>query len=481
MTFQSRGAAFAVVLLLAVGAAAAQSLTAGDIDDHLNWSQYLSYLDRAARDEALPDLSFADRITLRLEDSAGDPLSYARVTIAGGQSGGDVVRFAGSDGIVRLLPAVDGFPASGTLSLRVASGGTSQTYEIDAASLGASREATLRLETTRALSTALDLMFVIDTTGSMGDELEYLTSELEAIIAGVAAGQAANLDIRMGLTVYRDTQDEYVVREFGFTGDVATMQGWLADQSAGGGGDYPEAMEQGLARGLAAEWRGASTAKLLFLVADAPPHTQNYDRFIDQALAARAAGIHIYPLAASGVADSAEYLMRAAAVMTQGRYLFLTDDSGIGNPHAEPRIACYVVTSLSDLLVRIVASELAGSRIEPTQADIVRTVGRYDMGVCLDDPVEQQQQDGGDGDGASKTGSESDHASAPETGATSASGGAADGASGEASDDGFGGPAPSPPGGPAGDAESTDTPGLGPMGVLAALAVAAVAGLRRRH
>lgn len=479
MTHHPRGGAVGTVgavLLLVVGAAAAQSLTAGDIDDHLNWGQYLSYLDRAARQENLPSVAFEDRITLRLEDSAGAGLSNARVTLSGGQAGADIVRFAGSDGIVRLLPAVDGFSASAPISVTVTSGSASQTFEVDPSGMGASREATLRLETTRSLPTALDMMFVIDTTGSMSDELSYLTRELEGIVASVVADHG-NAELRFGLTVYRDVGDDYVVREFGFTSDLQTMQGWLSAQRANGGGDYPEAMEQGLARGLAAEWRGPSASRILFLVADAPPHTQNYPGFLDQARAARAAGIHIYPLAASGVADSAEYLMRAAAVMTQGRYLFLTDDSGIGNPHAEPRIACYVVTSLDDLLVRIVASELAGSRVEPSAQDIVRRVGNYQLGVCVGDPVEQTQQpESTGGDGSDRTGAT----------AADASSDSAEGAGGSASGDPA--PAPPPPGGTAGDGaaepgdgdENVDQPG--PALALVALALVAVAGLaRRRH
>ena len=42
--------------------------------------------------------------------------------------------------------------------------------------------------------------------------------------------------------------------------------------------------------------------------------------------------------------------MRQAALVTNGRYLFLTDDSGVGLSHAEPNIACYRVTSLKSLL-----------------------------------------------------------------------------------------------------------------------------------
>jgi hypothetical protein len=76
--------------------------------------------------------------------------------------------------------------------------------------------------------------------------------------------------------------------------------------------------------------------------------------------------------------------MRASAAISGGRYLFLTDDSGVGESHSEPKIACYVVTRLDQLIVRVIASELAGVRVEPGEEQIIRTSGLYEKGVCLE-------------------------------------------------------------------------------------------------
>ena len=113
------------------------------------------------------------------------------------------------------------------------------------------------------------------------------------------------------------------------------MQARSAPRSAaGGGGDYPEAMDQAHGpRGRRSDWRPDAVRSLL-LVADAPPHDENVAKTWPAAEAARAPRIQIVPVAASGVGDTAEYVMRAMAAATQSRYLFLTDDSGIGNPHA---------------------------------------------------------------------------------------------------------------------------------------------------
>jgi len=66
--------------------------------------------------------------------------------------------------------------------------------------------------------------------------------------------------------------------------------------------------------------------------------------------------------------------------------VFLTDDSGYGNPHAEPDVDCYVVTQLNNLMIRVINSLVAGVRQEPTSNDIIRQVGNYNQGVC--DPQE---------------------------------------------------------------------------------------------
>ena len=229
----------------------------------------------------------------------------------------------------------------------------------------------------------LDIQLVIDTTGSMGDELAYLQSELVSI-AGQVREQFPQIKPRWSLVLYKDAGDEYVTRHFAFSGDVVKLQRDLAAQSAGGGGDFPEAVLDGLSRGLQQQWRsGAQVAKLMFWVADAPPHPGEGGQFATVVRNARLQGVHIYPIASSGIDDGTEYQMRAAAQLTGGRYLFLTDDSGVGNAHAEPHIPCYSVTRLDRAVVRMIESELAGRQVPPRPTDVLRRVGAPDAtGKC---------------------------------------------------------------------------------------------------
>ena len=227
----------------------------------------------------------------------------------------------------------------------------------------------------------LDLAFVIDATGSMADELSYLQKELSSISSKVGV-RFPGTSVRFGLVVYRDVGDDYVTRAFDFTSSLPQFLPNLKAQSAQGGGDYPEAMHSALAKATKLSWARGAGVRMLFLVADAPPHSNKGTATLDQMVALRGLGVKLYPVAASGVLTDAEYMMRVGSLSTLGRYLFLTDDSGVGHSHAEPHIPCYHVETLADLMTRMISSELSGRLVPPAKDRIIRTVGRPVDGVC---------------------------------------------------------------------------------------------------
>jgi len=141
--------------------------------------------------------------------------------------------------------------------------------------------------------TTLDISFVIDTTGSMGDEIAYLKSEFLAI-SNTLKNNYPNAAPRWSLVVYRDVGDEYLVRSFDFSFDAQVFQNNLAAQNANGGGDFPESPERGLGAMAQFAWRtDAATARIAFWVADAPHHVQNASAMAAAIGQARAQGIHI--------------------------------------------------------------------------------------------------------------------------------------------------------------------------------------------
>ena len=368
------------------------TLTAGDIDDNFNFAAFQRYLNMMLQSDSgrvLPPVPVADRVTLRIVDSEGRGVANAGVSIFVGDAASPLLEsVAGANGVFRFFPKYDGAGDATRFTAQVrppAGDAPAASVSFNLSDLDETRTVEVRLADVSATPpNALDVILVIDSTGSMGDEIKYLTTEFRDIVAAIQS-QFPGVSARFGLVAYRDLGDDFVVRSYDFTDSLETMQGQLAQQSANGGGDYPEAMEQALGRALDASWRGGNTARLLFLVADAPPHDENLGLTLDKAKAARQMGLRIYPLAASGVADTAEYLMRVMAATTHSRYLFLTDDSGVGNAHAEPKVPCYTVTRLDQLLIRVIASELSGQRVEPADDQIIRSVGQQDGGVCTSD------------------------------------------------------------------------------------------------
>jgi hypothetical protein len=229
----------------------------------------------------------------------------------------------------------------------------------------------------------LDIAFVIDTTGSMSDELRFLQTEFLAISQRIT-NVYPYAETRWSLVLYRDIGDEYVVRAFDFDVDAQAFQGRLAAQQAGGGGDFPEAPERGLGAMVDFAWRlEPNVARLAFWVADAPHHAQNALALGSTILKSRATGIHVYPIASSGINEFTELTMRTAAQLTGGRYLFLTNDSGLGNAHKEPSIPCYFVTRLDNAMLRMIDIELTGVYREPDAAEVIRTGGNPQNGACI--------------------------------------------------------------------------------------------------
>ena len=215
-------------------------------------------------------------------------------------------------------------------------------------------------EPRRAPRRALDMGFLVDATGSMGDEMTYLQSELKDIVRRVRAVEP-DLDIRVSVVFYRDRGDAFVTLSQPFTQSVDEAVSFMSTTSADGGGDFPEDMNAGLEAMMRQRWSRDAVPQMLFLLADAPPHRYagaDYT-YHDAIRDAAAKGIAIYPVAASGVDKPTEFLFRAMAVMTGGKYVFLTDDSGVGESHEVPDITGYKVERLNDLMVREIRSYVA--------------------------------------------------------------------------------------------------------------------------
>src|SRR5712671_2233355 len=120
---------------------------------------------------------------------------------------------------------------------------------------------------------AVEVAFVLDTTGSMGGLIEGAKRKIWSIATAIVDSNP-DADIRMGLVAYRDIGDDYVTRAFDLTTDIQDLYANLLELRARGGGDWPESVNEALDVAVnKLRWTMTSDSRrIVFLVGDAPPH-----------------------------------------------------------------------------------------------------------------------------------------------------------------------------------------------------------------
>lgn len=334
------------------------ALRAGSVDDNADFDGFLAYLDRYAQlGNAARPYDPTGRVVATVTGANGLPIDGMDVTVSlpGGTEPVAVLQTA-ADGQVIFLPAEHGQTA--TSYVLTADGVSTEV------AAGASADLSVPTEGGAAAGMAVDVLFLLDVTGSMGDEI----AQLKATISDVAA-QLESLpqqpDIRFGMTLFRDEGDAFVTSTYDLTDDVAAFQAALDTVEADGGGDTPEAVDEAFAAALGEpSWRDpASTVQLVFLVGDAAPQVarqvpQPYTASI-QAAASR--GITVHVVAASQTDDPAEHAFREIAQGTGGRFVFLSYGAAgaATGPSTDIAATDYEELSLDALVVRLVGEELA--------------------------------------------------------------------------------------------------------------------------
>ncbi len=342
----------------------ASRLTAGDVDDNARWDDYFNYR-RNYSGARVIDVDVTERHQIWVKDTTGFPILGAAVRITAGGQPVAVLR-THSDGRVYFFPAA--YPAGAQASqfdLEIRAGDQTRTLTIDRSSSQREWQVSLDPQGQSTAQTRLDVLFLIDATGSMADEILQLKENMRAIAARIDSLPSAP-DVRFAMTVYRDRGDQFTTRTFEFTPDVEFFTEALVEVAADGGGDYPEDLNEGLYKAVRVpEWRIEETVSLIFLVADAPPHLDYADQefsYATEMQEAASRGIKIYPIASSGLDEQGEYIFRQLAQYTGGRFLFLTygaGGAGTTGTETDFNVDDYDVTSLDGLVIKIVEEELA--------------------------------------------------------------------------------------------------------------------------
>jgi len=233
----------------------------------------------------------------------------------------------------------------------------------------------LVLQTERAVPArrTIDLAFVLDTTGSMSEEIDAVKQTIKAVAAQLSTEQT---DVRIGLVEYKDRGDELVTKAYPFSADLAAFSRSVSGISASGGGDLPEDMQKGVQDALEKlQWRTNAVSRMVVVIADAPPQLSYQDEktFAQSAKLASAMGIKLFTVSASGMNDVGQVVMRQMAQFTGASNMFVL--RGGAGPQSvgggDPKSSCggtqeqYSSGKLDKLIINKIKQELAAVDGDP--------------------------------------------------------------------------------------------------------------------
>ncbi|MCB9706814.1 MAG: VWA domain-containing protein [Myxococcales bacterium] len=341
-------------------------LKAGSTDDNADLKGFLKYIADARKKlgEQLQELDVDGRVLVRVVDRDGAPIPGATVSLVDAYQRELWRATTYGDGRAPIYPR---------LALRLSQGAADDLTVVVKAEgatereryKGAGNDLTIALPVARQLpqELTLDVLFIIDTTGSMGDEIAQIKQSLLAVTDKIR-GLEQRARLRYGAVLYRDIYDSYVTMAHPFTEDIKAFDEALRQIDAGGGGDYPESVNQGLAQGvLGMEWEPGS-ARVAFLIGEAPPQMRYKGDILygESLLEALARGIRIHAVAASGLDPLGSAVFRQVAQFTRGKFIFIEYGRDLAGSAARHGVSSgdLNANNLDAIIFEQIRDELAG-------------------------------------------------------------------------------------------------------------------------
>src|SRR5262249_19517955 len=177
----------------------------------------------------------------------------------------------------------------------------------------------------------IEVVFCLDTTGSMGGLIEGAKQKIWSICNQIAGGKPTP-DLKVGLVAYRDKGDEYITKVFDLSDDLDAIHGHLKKFVAVGGGDGPESVNQALDDAVnKIKWNtDKKTLRMIFLVGDAPPHMDYKDdvKYPDTCKKAVEKGLIINTIQCGTDAECTR-VWKDVAVKSEGSYAAIPQEGGV--------------------------------------------------------------------------------------------------------------------------------------------------------
>jgi hypothetical protein len=356
-------------------AAGFAGVKAGEWDDNANFREFRKFIASASTNHRRMNLE--DRRFLVVRDKAGHGVPRCKVTVRDSRQGSASFVTTAS-GRAILFPHAEGL--SGEKMSATASCGNEGTAEATFAlgnngDGGSDALIDLKLQGDRAAigNRVVDLAFVLDTTGSMSEEIAAVKSTIQKVAKALSTEQTT---VRVGLVEYKDRGDAFVTKVYPFATDLMGFAQKVSQINASGGGDTPEDMNAGLHSAMTQlQWSDKSVSRLAFVIADAPPHLDYQDGpdYANDMKTASHRGIQLFTVAASGMDSLGQVVFRQMAQYTGGTNMFVL--RGGAGPQStgggDPASSCggthtnYSSGKLDELIVQKIRRELRALDADP--------------------------------------------------------------------------------------------------------------------
>jgi Mg-chelatase subunit ChlD len=359
-----------VAVAAPVAVAPTPAVRAGEWDDNANYREFQKWLGTEAG-QPYHRADVRDRQFLVVRDADGKAVPRCQVSVID-EHGRKVSLTTTASGRAILFPRAEGLSGNDLTAATICQNGTASARFSLAQSDGV---VDLRLAVKRTLPATrdVDVAFILDTTGSMSEEIAAVKATLQKVAAALST---ANARVRIGLVEYKDRTDPFITKVYPMTTDVAAFSRQVASIEASGGGDTPESMNEGVHVGInGLRWSDNAVARLAFVIADAPPHldyANDFDYAADMRDAAHK-GIQLFTVAASGMDDLGQVVFRQMAQYTGATNLFVM--RGGAGPQStgggDPKSSCggtqtqYASGNLDALIIQKVTRELKGLDRDP--------------------------------------------------------------------------------------------------------------------
>jgi Mg-chelatase subunit ChlD len=351
---------------------------AGEWDDNANFHEFQRFLASSPTNHRRMNLG--DRRFLVVRDKDGHAVPRCRITVHDSRQASTSYLTTAS-GRAILFPHAEGMTGEKLTATASCGEGTAEaSFPLFDQQDGV---VDLKLAATRAPvgNRIVDLAFVLDTTGSMSEEISAVKSTIQKVAKVLSTEQTT---VRVGLVEYKDRSDPFVTKVYPFATDLSGFAQKVSQISASGGGDTPEDMNAGLHSAMTQlAWSDRSVARLAFVIADAPPHL-DYQDGADYAADMKTAshrGIQLFTVAASGMDNLGQVVFRQMAQFTGGTNMFVL--RGGAGPQStgggDPASSCggthtnYSSGKLDELIVQKIRRELRALDADPMRIAGLRT------------------------------------------------------------------------------------------------------------